>query len=126
MRRARAGSHPHASARATTPLLDEELKGNVYLRSSSNPLCRPGPRLPRRPVDFNAVGEWVWKPARMAAALDVEMQGGRRGLILEGPQHCAKKPRASTEVAAHSGRWAFDRWSGCNEESAATNSHSSR
>jgi hypothetical protein len=104
----------YGKVRAFTPLLDEPLEGPVYLRSSSNPL----PDLVfafHGLVDFNAVARIDSVNASIRANFDsvpdvplskviVEMQGGKKGLIVNSRNLCAHKSRATAAFTAHSGK----------------------
>ncbi len=101
-------------ARAFSPLLDEPLKGPVYLRSSNN-------LLPDLVVDLQGqvnvvlVGRIDSVKGRIRTTFDavpdapvtkfiLEMQGGKKGLIVNSQNLCAKKQRASVRFKGQNGR----------------------
>ena len=101
-------------ARAFSPLLDEPLKGPVYLRSSNN-------LLPDLVVDLQGqvnvvlVGRIDSVKGRIRTTFDavpdapvtkfiLEMQGGKKGLIVNSRNLCAKKQRASVSFKGQNGR----------------------
>ncbi len=113
-----AGACPAASvygrARAITPLLDAPLEGPVYLRSSSNPLpdlvadlggqirivlagridsARGGIRSSFRLIPDAPVSRFV-----------LRMQGGKKGLLINSRDLCAKPARASVSFEAQNGK----------------------
>jgi hypothetical protein len=104
----------YGKARAFTPLLDEPLEGPVYLRSSSNPL--PDLVLAVRGViDFNAVARVDSVDASIRVNFDsvpdaplskviVEIQGGKKGLIVNSRNLCAHESRAKAAFTAHNGK----------------------
>ncbi len=104
----------YGKARAFTPLLDEPLEGPVYLRSSSNPLPDMVIAL-RGLVDFNAVGRidsanasirssFTTIPDAPLSKVVVELQGGKKGLIVNSRDLCARKSRAEAAFTAHNGK----------------------
>jgi hypothetical protein len=104
----------YGKARAFTPILDEPLQGNLYLRSSSNPLPDIVLAL-RGEVDFNAVGRvdsvdasirttFATVPDAPLTKVIVEMQGGKKGLIVNSRNLCTHKSRAKAEFTGHNGR----------------------
>jgi hypothetical protein len=104
----------YGKARAFTPLLDEPLQGPVYLRSSSNPLPDMVIAL-RGLLDFNLVGRidsvnasiratFASAPDAPVSKFVLEMQGGKKGLIVNSRNLCAHKSRASSELTAQNGR----------------------
>jgi hypothetical protein len=104
----------YGKARAFTPLLDNPLEGKVYLRSSSNPLPDLVLAL-RGEVDFNAVARIDSVNASIRVNFDsvpdaplskviVEMQGGKKGLIVNSRDLCAHVSRASAQLTAQSGK----------------------
>jgi hypothetical protein len=104
----------YGRARAFTPLLDRALEGNVYLRSSSNPLPDVVLAL-RGEVDFNAVGRVDSVNASLRTSFEsipdaplskviVEMQGGKKGLFVNSRNLCAHKSRAKAAFTGHNGR----------------------
>ena len=130
-------------ARAFSPLLDEPLKGPVYLRSSNNLLPDlvvdlqgqvMGERAVRSLKEANAllvgnaravkatfslslemVGRIDSVKGRIRTTFDavpdapvtkfiLEMQGGKKGLIVNSRNLCAKKQRASVSFKGQNGR----------------------
>lgn len=104
----------YGRARATTPLLDQPLEGPVYLRSSSH-------RLPDLVADLNGQIHVVLDGhidsirggirSRFEAVPDapvskfiLSMQGGKKGLLVNSTNICARTHRATGEFTAQSGR----------------------
>jgi len=99
---------------AYTPLLSEPLKGPVYLRSSNNKL----PDLVfdlHGIVDFEAVARidsirggirtiFTGVPDAPISRVVLNMQGARKGLIVNSTDLCAKKHRANARFGAHSAK----------------------
>jgi hypothetical protein len=101
-----------------TPILDEPLEGPVFLRSSSHNLpdmvmALHGP--PSLPVAIEAVGRidsqkggirssFETLPDAPLSKVVLEMQGGKKGLIINSTNLCAGKHRADVELVAHNGR----------------------
>ena len=104
----------YGKARAYTPLLDEPLEGPVYLRSSSNPL--PDLVLALHGlVDFNGIIRIDSVNARLRTIVGfipdvpiskvvVEMQGGKKGLIVNSENLCSRTQRATALVTAHNAK----------------------
>jgi hypothetical protein len=104
----------YGRVRAFTPLLSEPLQGPVYLRSSNNNL----PDLVfdlRGLVDFEAVGRldsrrggiratFTRVPDAPISRVVLDMQGGRKGLIVNSTDLCRKKRRVNALFKAHNGR----------------------
>jgi hypothetical protein len=107
----------YGKASATTPLLDEPLTGNVYLRSSNN-------KLPDLVVDLRAPASLPIRielagrtdsvrgalrntfdlvPDAPVSKFRLELQGGKRGLVVNSRNLCAKPQRATIKLRAHSG-----------------------
>jgi hypothetical protein len=113
-----ANSCPSAAvygwARAFTPLLAQPLEGPVYLRSSDNEL--PDVVLDLHGiVDVEAVSRIDSLRGGIRATLTeapdapiervlVTMQGGRKGLIQNSTNLCARKSRARVRLQGHNGR----------------------
>ncbi len=104
----------YGKVKAFTPILDEPLSGNVYLRSSSNPLPDLVFAL-KGLIDFNAVGRvdsvnasirisFATIPDAPISKVIVEMQGGKKGLIVNSRNLCAHPSRAKADFTAHNGR----------------------
>jgi hypothetical protein len=104
----------YGKARAFTPLLDEPLEGPVYLRSSSHPLPDLVIAL-HGVVDFNLVGRvdsvnasirtsFESAPDAPVSKFVLEMQGGKKGLIVNSRDLCARKSRADAAFTAQNGK----------------------
>jgi hypothetical protein len=104
----------YGGVRAFTPLLDEPLEGPVYLRSSDNPLPDIVFDL-RGLVDIEAAARAdsikgqlrVTFPAIPDAPVSkviVNMQGGRKGLLVNSRGICAPRPRARAQLEGHNGK----------------------
>jgi hypothetical protein len=105
----------YGRAKAISPLLDEPLKGRVYLRSSNNPLPDLVAALQSRRVDINLVGRidsvnggirttFGAVPDAPVSKFTLEMQGGQKGLIVNSTDICSGEHRAITAFAAQNGR----------------------
>ena len=103
---------------AFSPLLDFPLEGPVYLRSSSHELpdlvaVVRGPGT--HPIEFNAIGRIdsvnggirttfeAFPDAPISKAI-VEMQGGKKGLLVNSRDVCRSPKRAKVALKAHSGK----------------------
>jgi hypothetical protein len=104
----------YGHARAFTPLLAEPLEGPVYLRSSNHNLPDFVADL-RGLVDVEAVARIDSKRGGIRATFTevpdapitkvvVSMQGGKKGLIINSTDICAKKHRANAQLDAHNGK----------------------
>jgi len=104
----------YGKARAFTPLLDQPLEGPVYLRSSSNPLPDLVVAL-HGIVDFNLVGRIDSTKARIRSSFEsapdapvskfvLQMQGAKKGLIVNSANLCDRKNRAKAQLSGHNGR----------------------
>ncbi|HEX5928336.1 MAG TPA: hypothetical protein VFY48_02995 [Solirubrobacterales bacterium] len=104
----------YGTAKAWTPILEAPLEGPVYLRSSNNPLPDLVADL-RGLVDVEAVARIDSKGGGIRATFEgtpdaplskvvVSMRGGRKGLIVNSVNLCAKKQRANAAFSAHNGR----------------------
>jgi hypothetical protein len=99
----------YGSAEAVTPLLDEPLKGPVYLRSSDNPLPDMVVALHSGKIDINLVGRidtgkgggirssFESVPDAPVTTFTLKMLGGKKGLIVNSVNLCASKIRAVAE-----------------------------
>lgn len=103
---------------AWTPLLDKPLQGNVYLRSSDNKLPDlvtdlRGPA--EQPIRLEAAGRidsvnggmrstFAAMPDAPITRVVLKMQGGRKGLLENSRNICAKAYRANVGFTAHNGR----------------------
>jgi len=107
----------YGRARAFTPLLDYPVEGNVYLRSSSNPLpdlvvALRGPE--HQPIAVDLVGRidshrggirttFTTAPDVPVSKFVLNMRGGSRGLLVNSRNLCAHVTRATVEMDAHNG-----------------------
>jgi hypothetical protein len=108
----------YGKATAYTPLLDEPLSGPVYLRSSSHNLpdlvvALHGP--PSVPIDFDLSSRidsfkggirssFEAIPDAPVSKFVLEMQGQRKGLIVNSTDLCVGKHRAKADLGAQNGR----------------------
>jgi hypothetical protein len=108
----------YGTAKATTPILDEPAEGPVYLRSSNHNLpdlvmALKGP--PSAAVEVELVGRIDSHKGGIRASFEgipdlpvskfiLSMQGGKRGLIVNSRDLCARKSKASAKLTAHNGR----------------------
>ena len=106
----------HAEAR--TPLFDEVLSGPVYLRSSSHSLpdlvvALKGPDT--LPIEVDLAGRidsvnggirtsFEVVPDAPVTSFVLEMQGGKKGLLVNSTDLCAKAQRATARFSAQNGR----------------------
>ena len=100
--------------RAWTPLLDEPLKGPVFLRSSDNPL--PDMVLALRGlIDLQAVGRidsvnggirttFGFVPDAPISKVVLDMAGGKRSLLENSTNICRGKHNAVVKMKGHNGR----------------------
>ncbi len=106
-------------AKAWTPILDQPLEGPVFLRASSNPLPDFVAAL-RGLVDVEAVAKidsagggiratFTDTPDAPLSKVVVEMQGQKKGLIVNSANLCAAKQRANAAFSAHNGKSAKGR-----------------
>jgi hypothetical protein len=108
----------YGRASATSPLLDYPLQGNVYLRSSDNPLpdlvvALRGPD--RQPIEVDLAGRTDSVKGALRNTFDIvpdapvskftlQLFGGKRGLIeLSTDDYCAKAHRATVNLGAQNG-----------------------
>jgi hypothetical protein len=108
----------YGEATVFTPLLDEPLTGHVYLRSSDNllPDLVPDLRGPaHQPIRIESAGRtdsirggirntFDFVPDAPFTKLVLRMQGGRKGLLVNSRDICAKAYRATVNFGAHNGR----------------------
>ncbi len=103
---------------AFTPLLEEPLQGPVYLRSSNNNLpdmvfALHGP--PSLPIEVEAVGRidslrggirssFEAIPDAPLSKVILEMEGGKKGLIVNSTNLCQATNRAQVKLSAHNGK----------------------
>jgi hypothetical protein len=100
-----------------TPLLDQPLTGNIYLRSSSNPLPDlvldlRGPAA--QPIKLEAAGKtdtvngalrstFAGIPDAPFSRVVVSLYGGRTGLIQNSRNICGKTYRSKVSFTGHNG-----------------------
>jgi hypothetical protein len=108
----------YGRAEASTPLLDEPLRGPVYLRSSDNELPDlvadlRGP--PHQPIRVEAAFRTDSIRGGIRSTIDaapdapvtefvLEMQGGKKGLVVNSQNLCAHVNRANARLKAHNNR----------------------
>jgi hypothetical protein len=101
-------------AKAWSPLLDQPLEGPVYLRSSSHPLPDLVASLDGQ-IHIDLDGRIDSVHSRMRATFAsvpdtpvskfvLQMQGGKKGLLVNNTELCATQPRASVVFAGHNGK----------------------
>ncbi len=105
----------YGKARAFTPLLDQPLEGPVYLRSSSRELPDLVAAL-RGQVDVDLVGKvdtgsndgirntFEAAPDAPVSKFVLEMQGGKKGLLVNSENICRKAQKANAFFTAHNGK----------------------
>lgn len=107
-------------AEAVTPLTDQPLRGPVYLRASDHKLpdlvlALRGPV--SQPVEIDLVARLDSVGGRLRTAfsslpdapisrLVLKMRGGRRGLLVNSRDLCARRYRAAVRLVGHNGKWA--------------------
>ena len=105
----------YGRATAISPLLDEPLKGPVFLRSSDNELPDLVAALHSSKVDINLVGRIDSLNGRIRNTFEsvpdapvtkfvLEMQGGKKGLIVNSTNICNGKHRAIADFKGQNGR----------------------
>lgn len=108
----------YGHATAITPLLDEPLTGPVYLRSSSHELpdvvvALKGPA--SRPIEVNLAGRvdsihgglrntFEAVPDAPVSKFILNLQGGKRGLIINSRNLCTSRNRATVKLDAQNGK----------------------
>jgi hypothetical protein len=107
-----AAIYGHAVAK--TPLLDEELKGPVYLRSSNN-------KLPDLVADLHGIIDvevsgridsirggirttFESIPDAPVESFEITVQGGRKGVLVNSRDVCARTYRLNAEFTAQNGK----------------------
>jgi hypothetical protein len=104
----------YGQAEAITPLLDEPLKGPVYLRSSDNELPDLVADLQGQ-IDIELVGRidsfkrgirttFTGVPDAPVRKFVLRMRGGKKSLLVNSTDVCRRKHRATVALDAHSGR----------------------
>jgi hypothetical protein len=113
----KGSAYGHATLR--TPLLDEPLRGPVYLRSSDHPLPDLVADL-RGQIEIELAGRissshgairttFASLPDAPFSSFALRLKGGKRGLIVNSTDLCRGKPRARVHLAAHNGRRSHQR-----------------
>jgi len=113
----------YGKARAITPLLDEPVEGPVYLRSSSNPLpdlvaALKGPA--SMPIEVDLVGKidspnesirttFAAIPDTPVSKFVLEMQGGKKGLLVNSANICRNVKRVDARLTGQNGASANQR-----------------
>lgn len=108
----------YGHATATTPLLDQPLSGPVYLRSSDNLLpdlvvALKGPE--SQPIEVELAGRvdsakagirntFELLPDAPVSTFTLTMQGGKKGLIVNSRDLCARPSFANARLGAQNGR----------------------
>jgi hypothetical protein len=107
----------YGAVSVTTPLLDEPLTGNVYLRSSDNllPDLVPDLRGPAElPIRFESAGRtdsirggirntFDFVPDAPFTKLVVKLKGAKKGLLVNSRDICAKTYRVTVKYGSHNG-----------------------
>ncbi len=103
-------------AKAVTPLLDEPVQGPVFLRSSSHPLPDLVAGLHSGKVDINLVGRidsakggrirntFAAAPDAPVSSFTLEMQGGKKGLLVNSTNLCKGTNRALAHFVGQNGK----------------------
>jgi hypothetical protein len=108
----------YGHAAAKTPLFDEAFEGPVYLRSSSNPLPDLVIRLrgpASQPIEVHLVSRvdsvnggirntFNVVPDAPVTQFTLNMQGGKKGLLINSTDLCANTHRATARFKAQNGR----------------------
>ena len=106
----------YGKARATTPLLDEPLSGPVYLRSSSHNLPDLVVALNSGKIDVDLVGRidsikggrirttFEALPDAPVSSFVLEMQGGKKGLLVNSTNLCVRANRAIAAFKGQNGK----------------------
>lgn len=105
----------YGKAKATSPLLDETLSGPVFLRSSDHELPDLVAALHSPKVDVNLVGRidsvnggirstFEGVPDAPVTKFTLEMQGGKKGLIVNSTNICKGKHHAKVNLKGQNGR----------------------
>jgi hypothetical protein len=113
----------YGQAEATTPLLDHPLSGPVYLRSSDNPLpdlvvALRGPD--HQPIEVVLAGRidsvnggirntFDVVPDQPVSKFVLNMQGGKKGLLVNSRDICKSTSKATVKFTAQNGRAATSR-----------------
>ncbi len=106
----------YGKARATTPILDEALEGNVFLRSSEHKLPDLVAALHSGKIEIHVVGRidsvkggqirttFEGVPDAPVSKFSLEMGGGKKGLLENSTNLCKGKHRAIVAFDAHNGK----------------------
>ncbi len=106
----------YGHAKATTPLLDEAVEGPVYLRSSSHPLPDLVLALHSGKIDVNVVGRidsvkngqirtsFESVPDAPVSKFVLDMLGGKKGLLVNSTNICARTNRAEANFTGQNGK----------------------
>lgn len=105
----------YGKAKATSPLLDETLTGPVFLRSSEHELPDLVAALHSPRVDVNLLGRidsvgggirttFEGVPDAPVTKFVLEMQGGKKGLIVNSTNICKGKHKAKVNLKGQNGR----------------------
>jgi hypothetical protein len=105
----------YGKMKVTSPVLDEVVKGPVFLRSSDNELPDLVAALHSARADANLVGRIDSLNGRIRTTFDappdvpltkavLEMQGGQKGLIVNSTNICQGKHRAIANLKGQNGR----------------------
>jgi hypothetical protein len=105
----------YGRAKAITPLLDEPLAGPVYLRSSNHALPDLVAALHSKKVDINLDGRidavnggirnsFEAVPDAPVTKFVLEMQGGKKGLLVNSTNVCQGKHRARASFTGQNGK----------------------
>jgi hypothetical protein len=105
----------YGRATALSPLLDERLVGPVYLRSSNHPLPDLVAALHTKKVDIDLVGRidalnggirttFEAVPDAPVTKFVLEMQGGKKGLLVNSTNICRGKHRATATFTGQNGK----------------------
>ncbi|HKF81829.1 MAG TPA: hypothetical protein VKB23_02560 [Solirubrobacterales bacterium] len=105
----------YGKAKATSPLLDETLSGPVFLRSSNHELPDLVAALHSPRADINLVGRidsvnggirttFEGVPDAPVTKFTLEMQGGKKGLIVNSTDICKGEHHAKVSLKGQNGR----------------------
>jgi hypothetical protein len=104
----------YGSAKAWSPLLDEPLQGRIFLRGSSNRLPDLVASLDGQ-IHLDLVGRIDSVHSQMRATFAplpdapvsrfvLQMEGGRKGLLVNNTELCKERPRASASLTGQNGK----------------------
>jgi hypothetical protein len=105
----------YGRARAVTPILSEPLEGPVYLRSSSHNLPDLVAALHNKQVDIALDGRidsvkgrirntFEGVPDAPVSEFVLEMEGGKKGLLVNSTNICARKHHAIADLTGQNGK----------------------